>query len=131
MHLECVLAWILLLWTSQCWTDAKEERREGEGEGLPGHMQPLGSHMTPEYVKRVWGKILRGSEFVEQYVHPKQPVIFEGLIKDLQVRKNWASDKYLRCGYGRTKYLIMIITSLSLHNMYYIYCIHYLNSLVL
>ena len=115
MHLECVLAWTLLLWTSQCWSDVKEERREGDREGLPGHMQPLGSHVMPEYVKRVWGEILRGSEFVEQYVHPKQPVIFEGLIKDLQVRKNWASDKCLRCGYGRTKYLIMIITSLSLH----------------
>ena len=98
MELECVFGWILLLLTSQCWSDAKEERREGEGEGLPGHMQPLGSHLMPEYVKRVWGEILRGSEFVEQYVHPKQPVIFEGLIKDLTVRKNWANDNYLRCG---------------------------------
>jgi hypothetical protein len=80
----------------------EKERREGEAEqGLPGHMQPLGSHVTPEYVKRVWGEILRGSEFVEQYVHPKQPVIFEGLIKNLTVRKNWANDNYLR--YTRNK----------------------------
>ena len=80
---------ILLLLTSQCWSDAEEER---EGEGLPGHMQPLGSHVTPEYVKRV-SDIPTGSEFVEQYVHPKQPVIFEGLIKDLHVRKNWARNR--------------------------------------
>ena len=96
MQLVCVFGWVLLLSTGQCWSDAKEERREGEGEGLPGHMQPLGSHVTPEYVKRVWGEVLRGSEFVEQYVHPKQPVIFEGLIKNLTVRKNWANDNYLR-----------------------------------
>ena len=95
MQSVCVLVWILLLSTSQCWSDAEEERREAEE--LPGHMQPLGSHVTPEYVKRVWGEILRGSEFVEQYVHPKQPVIFEGLIKNLTVRKNWANDNYLRC----------------------------------
>ena len=87
MQLECVFVWILLLSTSQCWSDAKEERREGEGEGLPGHMQPLGSHVTPEYVKRILGEILRGSEFVEQYVHPKQPVIFEGLIKKPHCQK--------------------------------------------
>ena len=94
MQLECVFVWILLLFTSQCWSDEKEQRREGER--FPGHMQPLGSHMTPEYVKRVLGEILRGSEFVEQYVHPKQPVIFEGFIKNLIVRKNWANDNYLR-----------------------------------
>ena len=95
MQLNYVLG-ILLLLTSQCWSDAKEER-EGGGEGLPGHMQPLGSHVTPEYVKRV-SEVPRGSEFVEQYVHPKQPVIFEGLIKELHVRKNWANDNYLRSG---------------------------------
>ena len=33
MDLECVFGWILLLLTSQYWSDAKEERREGEGEG--------------------------------------------------------------------------------------------------
>ena len=37
MQFECVSVWIVLLSTSQCWSDAKEERREGEGEGLPGH----------------------------------------------------------------------------------------------
>ena len=93
--LECAFS-ILLLWTSQCVSDVEaEEVKEGKGSLLPGHMQPLGSHMSPEYVKRV-SEILRGSEFVEQYVQPKQPVIFEGLIKDLRVRKNWASDNYLR-----------------------------------
>ena len=86
MQSVCMLVWILLLSTSQCWSDAEEVRREAD-QGLPGHMQPLGSHVTPEYVKRVWGEILRGSEFVEQYVHPKQPVIFEGLIRNLTVRK--------------------------------------------
>ena len=35
---------------SQYWSDAKEERREGKREGLPGHMQPLRSHVTPEYM---------------------------------------------------------------------------------
>ena len=64
-------------------------------EELPGHMQPLGAHMPPEYVKRL-SEVPTPSQFVEQYVRPKQPVIFEGLIKDLEVRKNWANDDYLR-----------------------------------
>ena len=64
-------------------------------EDLPGHMQPLGSHMPPEYVKRV-SDFPTPSQFVEQYLHTKQPVVFEGLIKDLDVRKKWADDNYLR-----------------------------------
>ena len=68
---------------------------EKAGKDLPGHMQPLGSHMPPEYVKRVSG-LPTPTQFVEQYLHTKQPVIFEGLIKDLDVRKKWADDNYLR-----------------------------------
>ena len=71
------------------------ENGERGGEDLPGHMQPLGSHIPPEYVKRL-SDVPTPSQFAEQYVRPKQPVIFEGLIKDLDVRKNWASDDYLR-----------------------------------
>lgn len=93
--LECVFS-ILLLLTSQSLSDAEaEEAKEGGESLLPGHMQPLGSHMSPEFVKRV-SDVLRASEFVEQYVQPKQPVIFEGLIRDLRVRKNWADDDFLR-----------------------------------
>ena len=78
---------------SRCSTDVDP----GDGEhDLPGHMQPLGSHMPPEYVKRL-SEIPSPSQFVEQYLHPKQPVVFEGLVKDLDVRRNWASDDYLRC----------------------------------
>ncbi len=35
-------------------------------------------------------------EFQEKYVGPKKPVIFEGLMSDLDVIKNWQSDNYLR-----------------------------------
>lgn len=58
-------------------------------------MLPLGSHMPPEMVKRVT-ESLTPSQFVDQYLLPKQPVVFEGLMKDLDVRKNWADDNYLR-----------------------------------
>ena len=60
-------------------------------------MQPLGSHVTPEDIKGGGGD-LRGSEFVEQYVHPKQPVIFKDLTKDLTVRKKTGHDNYLWVG---------------------------------
>ena len=79
---------LVLVLPSYCTTDENKDE-------LPGHMQPLGSHMPPEYVKRVT-ELATPTQFVDQNVHPKQPVVFEGLIKDLDVRKNWASDDYLR-----------------------------------
>lgn len=74
---------------------------------LQGHMQPLGSHVAPECVKRVT-ELATPTQFVDQHVHPKQPVIFEGLIKDLDVRKNWANDDYLRSVEVLALYIIYI-----------------------
>ena len=96
MYVYSVLA-ILLVLPCLCLTEEEEER---EGDELPGHMQPLGAHMPPEYITRV-SSYPTPSQFVEQYIQPKQPVIFEGLMKDLDVRKNWANDDYLRSVYQR------------------------------
>ncbi len=62
---------------------------------LPGHMQPLGSHMEPKQIVRI-NYMPTPREFQEKYVIPKKPVIFEGLMSDLDVIKNWQSDNYLR-----------------------------------
>ena len=94
MELSASILAILVSFSCLSWIGHGEDEERGR-EDLPGHLQPLGSHMPPEYVKRV-SDVPTPSQFVEQYVRPKQPVIFEGLIKDLQVRKNWAKDDYLR-----------------------------------
>ena len=94
MELSSSILAILVSLSCLSWIVHGEDEERGR-EDLPGHLQPLGSHMPPEYVKRV-SDVPTPSQFVEQYVRPKQPVIFEGLIKDLEVRKNWADDDYLR-----------------------------------
>ena len=88
MALLSILLVLHLVLRSYCTTDEKKDE-------LPGHMRPLGSHMPPEYVKRVT-ELATPTQFVDQNLHPKQPVVFEGVIKDLDVRKNWANDDYLR-----------------------------------
>ncbi len=64
-----------------------------------GHMQPLGSHMEPKPVLRI-NHLLTPQEFQEKYVKPKKPVIFEGLMRNMDVIKNWQSDDYLRYNYN-------------------------------
>lgn len=71
-----------------------EEEKPSESS-LPGHMQPLGSHMEPELVRRL-DHIITPQEFYEDFVLPKKPVVFEGLMSNTDVVKNWQSDEYLR-----------------------------------
>ena len=72
-----------------------EEEKKVPSSNLPGHMQPLGSHMEPELVRRL-DHMIPPPEFYEDYVVPKRPVIFEGLLSQTDVLKNWQSDDYLR-----------------------------------
>ncbi len=67
---------------------------------LPGHMQPLGSHMEPEPVRRL-DYMPSPQEFFEDFVRPKVPVVFEGLLLQQEVFRNWQSDDYLRYVCGR------------------------------
>ncbi len=62
---------------------------------LPGHMQPLGSHRDPEPVRRI-DHMPSPTEFYEDFMKPKVPVIFEGLLLEEEVLHNWQSDDYLR-----------------------------------
>ncbi len=64
-------------------------------EGLPGHMQPLGSHMDPEPVRRV-SHLPTPREFYEGYVATKTPLVIEGALKGSPVWKNWQDDGYIR-----------------------------------
>ncbi len=64
-------------------------------EALPGHMQPLGSHMEPEVVRRI-DHMPTPREFWEDFVRPKIPVVLEGLMSGEEVLRNWQSDDYLR-----------------------------------
>lgn len=67
----------------------------GSGEDLPGHMQPLGSHREPETVDKV-ARVLSPEEFNREYVQPKRPVVFKGLLRSTSVLRNWQKDDYLR-----------------------------------
>lgn len=62
---------------------------------LPGHLQPLGSHMDPELVRRT-GHLPSPLEFYENYVAPQTPLIIEGALKGSTVWKDWQSDQYIR-----------------------------------
>ena len=61
----------------------------------PGHMMPLGSHMTPELVRRI-SHLPSPKEFHENYVVPKMPVIMEGALRGSPVWRKWQDDQYLR-----------------------------------
>ena len=70
----------------------------GKGEGheeLPGHMQPIGSHMDPEPVRTI-SHLPSPWEFHEGFVLPKTPVVIEGALKGSDVWKRWKHDQYLR-----------------------------------
>ena len=64
-------------------------------EDPPGHMQPLGSHMEPKMVDRI-AHVPFPEEFYREYVQPKKPVVFGGLLKRTDVLQNWQKDEYLR-----------------------------------
>ncbi len=74
---------------------APTETESSQSSPLPGHMQPLGSHMEPKQIAKI-NYMLTPREFQEKFVKPKKPVVFEGLMSDLDVIKNWQSDDYLR-----------------------------------
>lgn len=91
-----LILFLLVYLSSTSLEVSNEDPKQTSSDELSGHMQPLGSHMLPEYVKRL-SDFVTPSDFVEQYVRPKQPVVFEGLLKNLEVREKWADDNYLRC----------------------------------
>lgn len=90
--MEMLLLSVLCLsvWISVCSATEKSETVVD----LPGHLKPLGSHMEPKLVARI-NHMPTPQEFHEQYVG-KKAVVFEGLMKNQQVIKNWQDDEYLR-----------------------------------
>ena len=86
MESQCVWTVVLLLQLLQCVL--------GE-TALPGHLKPLGSHMSPGQVRRV-SHLPSPTEFNEGYVVPKTPLIIEGALKNSAVWRNWQDDQYLR-----------------------------------
>ena len=82
--------------SSTCEAESETEQvPSAEADSPPGHMQPLGSHMEPKPLTRI-NYMPTPQEFNRKYVSPKQPVIFEGLMSNQEVIKNWQSDEYLR-----------------------------------
>ena len=65
-----------------------------ESSQLPGHMEPLGSHMPPNQLERLVAPP-SPLQFAE-YVTRRQPVVMEQLMRDTDVIKNWQNDDYLR-----------------------------------
>ena len=81
--------------SSTCEAESETEQLPtAEADSPPGHMQPLGSHMEPKPVTRI-SHMPTPQEF-HKFVALKRPVIFEGLMSNQQVIKNWQSDDYLR-----------------------------------
>ena len=89
----CLLSTATLSSTCEAESEA-EQLPTAEADSPPGHMQPLGSHMEPKTVTRI-SHMPTPQEF-QRFVALKQPVIFEGLMSNQQVIKNWQSDDYLR-----------------------------------
>ena len=93
-----LLAGVLYVATlsSTCRAESETEQLpSAEADSPPGHMQPLGSHMEPKPVTRI-NYMPTPQEFNQKFVSRKQPVIFEGLMSNQEVIKNWQNDKYLR-----------------------------------
>lgn len=67
-----------------------------DGGGLPGHMQPLGSHRPPEDSISVLSHVPDPVEFYEEYVVKQTPVLFKGAIAGTPAVTKWNSDEYLR-----------------------------------
>ena len=63
--------------------------------GLPGHMQPLGSHREPELVPRVSPEI-SPVEFHRSYVADRKAVILDQVLVRTGIVEKWGSDDYLR-----------------------------------
>ena len=61
---------------------------------IPGHMQPLGSHREPELVQRL--SVPPSPLQFAEYVSAKRPVVFDQLMTNTEVLKNWRSDSYLK-----------------------------------
>ena len=82
--------------SSSCQAESETEQLpSAEADSPPGYMQPLGSHMKPKPVTRI-NYMPTPQEFNKKFVSRKQPVIFEGLMSNQEVIKNWQSDEYLR-----------------------------------
>jgi len=92
-----VLCWLLavLICTIHA-EDGIDSSPDEVSNEIPGHMQPLGSHMEPRLVVKRIQHIPTPQEFNDEYVRNSQPVIFEGLMREQEVIKNWQNDDYLR-----------------------------------
>lgn len=62
---------------------------------LPGHMMPIGSHRPPLEIDTLQ-TVPDPLFFYHNYVKPKKPVKFVGLLKDNEVLPRWQDDNYLR-----------------------------------
>lgn len=61
----------------------------------PGHHLPLGSHVAPITVKRLT-YLPSPTEFYQNFVEKRLPVVMEGAMTASKVFNNWQSDDYLR-----------------------------------
>ena len=64
--------------------------------GLPGHMQPIGSHRPPEESISILSYVPDPVEFYEEYLLMQTPVLFKGAIAGTPALTKWKDDKYLR-----------------------------------
>lgn len=65
------------------------------GEELPGHLKPLGAHMSPEQIRRI-SYLPSPVEFHQGFVASKTPLIIEGALRNSSVWRLWQDDEYLR-----------------------------------
>ena len=70
------------------------------GNGIPGHMQPLGSHRPAEgEIERI-NHIPDPVTFYHEYVVPKRPVVLSAAIAKTPPLTRW-TDEYFKCVCGR------------------------------
>jgi len=65
-------------------------------DGLPGHMQPIGSHRPPEESIEVRTSVPDPLEFYDKYMTKHIPVLFKGAIAGTPAVTSWNDDQYLR-----------------------------------
>jgi len=65
-------------------------------DGLPGHMQPIGSHRPPEESIEVRTSVPNPLEFYDKYMTKHIPVLFKGAIAGTPAVTSWNDDQYLR-----------------------------------
>ena len=91
-----VVSWsgLLLLFLSFTCLGSCEVNGE-PSEGLPGHMQPLGSHQPMEGEIERLSHIPDPVTFYQEYVDKNRPVVLEGAVRDIPPLTKW-TDEYLK-----------------------------------